>query len=470
MSTANPSAPEKQLSRAHEALSAVSRRATEVSVEICDIAGDVANLTRHAQSQAERFRSLQATTTEVNRGNVAIAGAAREAQRVASSAQEEMSSSRVIVRDSLSHIDALVNGQTSISNEIAGLKETLSKIATAAQEIAGIAKQTNLLALNATIEAARAGDLGRGFAVVASEVKVLSGRTASATERIEVVVSALRESTERLVQESGENLRCAQTVCDGNREISGAMDAAGSVMHRLGEEAARIADATTVIEAQCNEMTEGVSEMVAGVVQSSESLSDANERSTNLLSGAERLMQITAEVGAETADTPYVNAAIEAAGRITQVFENGLKQGEVAEAELFDDRYEQVAGTDPQQYASRKSKFCEKVLPDIQEPALSLLPRIRTCLAIDQNGYVPIHNRKFSQPPGPDPVWNRAHCRSRIIIPDTKTYDRARLREPFWLTAQRRDFGSGKFQLFKSVTVPVVVRDKVWGVLVLAYG
>jgi methyl-accepting chemotaxis protein len=38
----------------------------------------------------------------------------------------------------------------------------------------------------------------------------------------------------------------------------------------------------------------------------------------------------------------------------------------------------------------------DRLLPPIQEPVLNLDPRIVFCAAVDRNGYLPTHNRKFS--------------------------------------------------------------------------
>ncbi|MFX0073408.1 MAG: methyl-accepting chemotaxis protein [Candidatus Hermodarchaeota archaeon] len=61
-----------------------------------------------------------------------------------------------------------------------GIMEASNKIRNIMQIITSISEQTNLLALNASIEAGRAGEHGRGFAVVASEVRKLAENSKNA--------------------------------------------------------------------------------------------------------------------------------------------------------------------------------------------------------------------------------------------------------------------------------------------------
>lgn len=42
-------------------------------------------------------------------------------------------------------------------------------------------------------------------------------------------------------------------------------------------------------------------------------------------------------------------------------------------------------------------------MPEIQEPLLDFHPRVVFACAVDENGYLPTHNVKFSHPQGPDP-------------------------------------------------------------------
>ena len=45
-------------------------------------------------------------------------------------------------------------------------------------------------------------------------------------------------------------------------------------------------------------------------------------------------------------------------------------------------------------------------------------PAVVFSAAVDRNGYLPVHNRKYSEPQGKDPVWNNAHSRNRRIFDD----------------------------------------------------
>ncbi|MGO7353063.1 methyl-accepting chemotaxis protein, partial [Rhizobium ruizarguesonis] len=65
---------------------------------------------------------------------------------------------------------------------------------------------------------------------------------------------------------------------------------------------------------------------------------------------------------------------------------------------LFDRRYRPIPGTDPAKVMATFTELADRLLPPIQEPVTALDERISFCAAIDENGYLPTHNRKLPPP------------------------------------------------------------------------
>jgi methyl-accepting chemotaxis protein len=100
---------------------------------------------------------------------------------------------------------------------------------------------------------------------------------------------------------------------------------------------------------------------------------------------------------------------------------------------------------------------------------MALDQRIAICAAVDENGYLPTHNQKFSQPQGSDPVWNAANCRNRRMFDDRTGLAAARDTNRFLLQTYRRDMGGGEFVLMKNVSAPIVVGGRHWGGFRIGY-
>src|SRR5262249_36693758 len=154
----------------------------------------------------------------------------------------------------------------------------------------------------------------------------------------------------------------------------------------------------------------------------------------------------------ETRDTPLIRMAMETGKKISDVFEAAIRRGEITQAQLFDERYREIRGTDPKQFMTDYVEFTDRVLPAIQDPLQKSDSRIVFCVAWARGGYLPTHNPEYRQPQGKDPHWNAAYSRNRRIFDDRAVKKVAANTKPFLVQTYRRNMGGGNFMLIKDVS------------------
>lgn len=148
---------------------------------------------------------------------------------------------------------------------------------------------------------------------------------------------------------------------------------------------------------------------------------------------------------------------------ISALFEDAIAKGEISQADLFDVNYVPIPDTNPRQYGNRALDFLDRHLPAIQEPILALDPAVVFAAAVDRNGYLPVHNRKYSEPQGEDPVWNNAHSRNRRIFDDMTGLMAGRNTKKILSQTYPRDIGGGRVELIKDISAPILVLGRHWG-------
>jgi methyl-accepting chemotaxis protein len=105
----------------------------------------------------------------------------------------------------------------------------------------------------------------------------------------------------------------------------------------------------------------------------------------------------------------------------------------------------------------------------VQEPVLAFDRRVAFCATVDRNGFLPTHNKIYSQPQTDDPVWNAANCRNRRMFNDRTGLSAGRSTKPFLLQTYRRDMGGGEFALMKDCSAPITINGRHWGGLRIAF-
>lgn len=169
-------------------------------------------------------------------------------------------------------------------------------------------------------------------------------------------------------------------------------------------------------------------------------------------------------------NTELVTRAMEAGDTLSKMFDAAVTSGAATASDLFDEDYVAIPGTDPVQHRTRFLDWAEQSLPDFQEKFLARDERMVFCVTIDRNGYLPVHNKIYSQPQRPgDVAWNTANSRNRRIFNDATGLAAARNTRSYLIQSYPRDMGNGMTVMMREIDVPIRVGGRHWGAFRTAY-
>ena len=165
-----------------------------------------------------------------------------------------------------------------------------------------------------------------------------------------------------------------------------------------------------------------------------------------------------------------ISRAIDVANTISRTLERLVEAGRLKQDDLFDNNYIAIEGTEPLQHRTRFLTALEEVLPPILDGLLAGDPRMTFCAAVDRNGYLPVHNAKYSLPQRPgEKAWNTAHARNRRIFDDRAGLSAARNVRPYIIQNYPRDMGNGVTIMMQEIDAPIRVFGQHWGGFRSAY-
>lgn len=452
------------------ALARLGGAATQLARETVDVGGFLSDLTQQCQDQLLALEALRFGSNSIVEANNDVMSNIEQVARTADETLTRVKASVGFISETTEHSVELAGWVRAIHEKSSAIEEMLTEVRKSNDQIASIAAQVNVLAMNAKIEAARAGVAGKGFAIVAEAINDLSQKTTSAADEISTSIQNMANWMSQLQQGAEVSAQRAATLLERGQESDKALLS-------MEQQVSQTQAATQAIHKQVVSADEAVDRFIPSITEIdnsirliTEGVGKTTQRVENLVSQTESIMQSTTALGGATPEEKRMITLVQdLAGQVTMEFEAGLSAGRITIDELFDTNYIPIPDTNPQQHMTRFTRFTDRMLPAIQEPALGEDPRIVFCAAIDRNGYLPTHNVKFSKRPGSDPVWNSANCRNRRIFDDRVGLQAGRNEQPLLIQVYRRDMGGGNFVLMRDLSSPIKVQGRHWGGLRLAY-
>ena len=388
-----------------------------------------------------------------------IAANAERAAKVASQVRVETETGRKEADQGLQRISAARQDAQAAATVMTDLQANSRRIYGFTEAISEISARTNLLALNAAIEAARAGEHGRGFAVVAGEVRQLAMRTKEATDEISHMVREINEQAEKATT-GMHTLAAAVSAAAGNVEtVHGLL---GNIERSSGvseDEIGQIARASREQVATTHDIADAIRRIHDSMLSTDAELPRAAGSAMALAERAEVITAALGDTAIETSHDAIRIAAQQAALEVGKIFSQAIASGQITREALFDRHYQPIPNTDPPKHSTRFDAFTDRALPELQEAVLRALPQLTYAGAVDNNGYFPTHNRKFSQPLTGNYEVDFINNRTKRIFSDRTGKRCGANTKPFLLQTYKRDTG----EVMHDLSAPIYVDGRHWG-------
>lgn len=170
--------------------------------------------------------------------------------------------------------------------------------------------------------------------------------------------------------------------------------------------------------------------------------------------------------GARPAElNPFESQVLQWAGECRDEIEsrmaNLLVTGRVTEAQLFDTFYVPIPDTEPQKYHTQNDRLIDQISQSVLDAYLRKDKRLKFVVIVDQNGYLPTHNSRYTMPLTGNRDMDTKNNRTKRLFNDRTGIAAARNTNPYLLQHYSRDTG----EMMSDLSVPVFINNMHWGAI-----
>lgn len=440
-------------------------QAGHVAITSCRTMVGIERLSASISESRELSTSVAVASEEMSATLNDVALTTAKASTLSQQVDEAAQEGRNVVGETSESIDKIRDGVERTLGVMSRLEHSSGQIGEIIGLIEDVADQTNLLALNAAIEAARAGEAGRGFAVVADEVKNLSGKTSASTQQISAIIKAIqkdiREAMTSIEEEKG---RVESGVINSGRAsgqistilnlASESADMINSIANATEEQSVTTAEITSKIHqvSEASNLTQG---------EMGKSLASFGELSQT----AEKIYNTVGRFKVGNYHDTIKDYAEELRDRVVTILQKSVAEGRISRDALFNSDYKPIPDTNPQKYSTSFDKLFDEIISPVQEDIVSKDKKMYYAICVDRSGYVPSHNKRYTQPLTGDIGKDKDCNRTKRIFNDRTGIRCATNQEPFLLQTYMRDTG----EVMNDMSTPIIIDGKHWGGVRIGY-
>lgn len=447
----------------------ISASCGEVTVGCTDVAGIIHAVMVSSEKLRSEHSALQDTVAALETDQMLVAQASDEARLLSERAIERLGEGSALIQSSLGQITELLELVETLTSHVTGFAAAMAQVRSSAQEIDQIAETTNILALNATIEAMRAGDAGRTFAVVANEVKSLASDTRRATEEIGRTIDTLGKEADEVIAKIERGGKASTEAKLSVGQIQHTMRSVNELIVEVDGQNDQITRATATISDHVHAVQGVLESFHLAAMDNEQKLGGAHTRIEELELTATSMFDELVQAGLSPQDSAMVDKAQSYAREVVEAAERSMADGSLSFAMLFDQDYQEIAGSNPKRFRTSLTNWADANWRPINDRVIAEGGPIKMCSQSDMNGFLPTHLTDRSRQPTGDLQHDTKYCRNGRIMLWAIDKKAKQSTAPYMMSVYRQEGDGKQYEIVRNVSVPLIINGRRWGDFEVAY-